>query len=203
MSGSTFASARSRACAARADIRCETEPVHAGVDLQPYAQRARVVIGFEPAQLRFMMNDGIQAEPAEFGKVGRLVRPGQHDDAFGDARRTQAQAVAERGDAEGIGIAERARNAFQTMAIAIGLDHRHHLRGAGALAHAREVAAQSTQMNRRQCGAAHCVIAARFEAVFSKRVYRPRKVSLTVPVGPLRCLPMMISARPLSADSLS
>ncbi len=38
-------------------------------------------------------------------------------------------------------------------------------------------------------------------AKFSKRVYSPRKVSRTVPIGPLRCLPMMISATPLSCVS--
>ena len=38
-------------------------------------------------------------------------------------------------------------------------------------------------------------------AKFSKRVCSPRKVSRTVPIGPLRCLPMMISATPLSCVS--
>ena len=36
----------------------------------------------------------------------------------------------------------------------------------------------------------------------SKRVRGLRKASLTVPVGPLRCLPMMISATPGSRESL-
>src|SRR5699024_110083 len=38
-------------------------------------------------------------------------------------------------------------------------------------------------------------------AWFSNLVNWPRNVSLQVPVGPLRCLPTMISARPLSGDS--
>ena len=38
-------------------------------------------------------------------------------------------------------------------------------------------------------------------AKFSKRVYSPMNVSRTVPIGPLRCLLMMISATPLSAES--
>ena len=38
-------------------------------------------------------------------------------------------------------------------------------------------------------------------AKFSKRVYSPMNVSRTVPIGPLRCLPMMISATPLSCVS--
>ena len=37
-------------------------------------------------------------------------------------------------------------------------------------------------------------------AKFSNFVIGPRKVSLTLPIGPLRCLPMMISAVPLSAE---
>src|SRR5207342_279884 len=39
-------------------------------------------------------------------------------------------------------------------------------------------------------------------ARLSKRVYSPKNFSFTVPVGPFRCLPMMISARPLSCESL-
>jgi hypothetical protein len=38
-------------------------------------------------------------------------------------------------------------------------------------------------------------------AKFSKRVYSPRKVRRVVPIGPLRCLPMMISATPFSGVS--
>ena len=38
-------------------------------------------------------------------------------------------------------------------------------------------------------------------AKFSNRVYSPRNVILTVPVGPFRCLPMISSAEPLSAES--
>ena len=38
-------------------------------------------------------------------------------------------------------------------------------------------------------------------AMFSKRVNSPRNVSGTMPIGPLRCLAMMISAMPLSCVS--
>jgi hypothetical protein len=38
-------------------------------------------------------------------------------------------------------------------------------------------------------------------AWFSKRVNSPKNVRRTVPVGPLRCLLMMISAVPLSFES--
>lgn len=38
-------------------------------------------------------------------------------------------------------------------------------------------------------------------ARLSKRVYSPRKARRTVPVGPLRCLPIMTSAMPLSGVS--
>ena len=38
-------------------------------------------------------------------------------------------------------------------------------------------------------------------AKFSNLVYWPRKVSVTEPIGPLRCLPMMISAMPLFGES--
>jgi len=38
-------------------------------------------------------------------------------------------------------------------------------------------------------------------ARFSKRVFSPRKASRTMPIGPLRCLLMMISATPLSCVS--
>src|SRR5690606_4222471 len=37
-------------------------------------------------------------------------------------------------------------------------------------------------------------------ARLSKRVYSPKNFSFTEPVGPLRCLPMMTSARPLSGE---
>ena len=36
---------------------------------------------------------------------------------------------------------------------------------------------------------------------FRKRVLDPWKVRRTEPMGPLRCLPMMISAVPLSGES--
>jgi len=39
-------------------------------------------------------------------------------------------------------------------------------------------------------------------ARLSKRVYSPKNFSLHTPVGPLRCLPMITSARPLSGESL-
>src|SRR3569832_2102972 len=37
-------------------------------------------------------------------------------------------------------------------------------------------------------------------ARLSKRVYSPKNLSLIEPVGPFRCLPMMISASPLSGE---
>ena len=81
--------------------------------------------------------------------------PRQHDDAVGDARGAQAQAVAERGDAERIGVAERARDALEAVAVAVGLDHGHDLRAARELAHAGEIAAQRAEMNGGERGAAH------------------------------------------------
>ena len=60
-----------------------------------------------------------------------IVRPGQHDDAIANAGRAQAQAIADRGDTEGIGIRQCARNAFQSVSVTIGLHHRHHSGRAG------------------------------------------------------------------------
>jgi hypothetical protein len=135
--------------------RRQAEPVHAGVELQPHAQRARVSISFEPAQLRFVMHDGVEPQPAEFGQVGGLVGAAQNHDAAGDAGGTQAQTVAERGDAECIRVAERARDSFQAVAVAVGLDDRHDLRAVRLLAQAGEIASQRAEVDCRERGAAH------------------------------------------------
>ena len=51
-------------------------------------------------------------------------------------------------------------------------------------------------------GAGYSKLPTESRARLSKRVYSPKNFSFTAPVGPLRCLAMMTSARPLSLESL-
>src|SRR6202012_450749 len=89
----------------------------------------------------------------------------------------------------------------QAMAVGVGLDHRHDAGIGSEFPDAPEVVAQRAEIDERAGGAAHAKPPSS-RVWFSKRVKRPRKVVRTVPVGPLRCLPMMISAVPLSGLSL-
>ena len=108
----------------------------------------------DPRPLRVFVDDGIELEATQFGEIARLVRAGQHDDALRRAGRAQALAVGDAGDAERIGAFERARDALQTVAVAVGLDHRHDLRARREFAHAAQVLAQRAEVDR-GAGRAH------------------------------------------------
>ena len=81
--------------------------------------------------------------------------PGQHHDAVVEPAGADAQAVGDRGHAEGIGAAQGARHALEAMAVAIGLDHRHDLAAWRQLPHPDQVFAQGSDVDRRAHVATH------------------------------------------------
>src|SRR5262245_16196558 len=113
------------------------------------------------------------------------------------------------------------------MAIRVGLDHRDHARraigpfGADKLGDGAVVGVQRVQIDTRGCRTHHsnrCLVRLKPDttydspiaqaapaARFSNRVNSRMNASLTTPVGPLRCLPMMSSATPCAStgESLS
>ena len=67
----------------------------------------------------------------------------------------QALAVGDRRHAEGVGVRQGACDAFQAVAVAVGLHHGHDLGAAGQRADARQIGAQRGQMDGGDGGAAH------------------------------------------------
>ena len=133
----------------------KAESVHAGVDLQPDLERARIGVGLEPVDLAAVVDRRFETEAMHLGNIGRFVYARQDHDATGNAGRAQALSVGDAGDAEGVGFVEGAGHAFEPVAVAVGLDHGHDPGRPGQLARAPEVVAQRTEMDGRAGRPAH------------------------------------------------
>jgi len=102
------------------------------------------------------MDRRFQPQPLHLGDVAGLIRARQHHDALPMPGGAQAQAIAQRGHRERLGIRiERARHAFQPMAVGIRLDHGHHPGRRRQLLDARQVVAQCAEVDGGDGGAAH------------------------------------------------
>src|SRR5690606_32740744 len=150
----------------------------------------------------------------------------QHQDRYRNAGPAQRDALLHEGDPELVHALrlQVAGDTHQPVAVGIGLDDAHH-RHADAAADRAQVARERVEVDDDPGGAldggiVHGAIRAhpagtasaagarrRYSklptvscARLSKRVYSPKNFSLKLPVGPFRCLPMMISARPLSGE---
>jgi len=123
----------------------------------------------------------------------------QHDARLA-AGLAQRDGLADPGDRECIRACERIRHRHETVAVAVRLDDRDDAAAGCELADPREIVAQRRRVDdgaqRRDQNAPSPYDSA---TRFSKRVYSPRKVSCTSPIGPLRCLAMMMSATPRRA----
>ena len=47
--------------------------MHAGVDLEPDLERARIRVGRKPVDLACVMDRRLETEPVHLGNIGRLV----------------------------------------------------------------------------------------------------------------------------------
>ena len=184
-------------------VVAEAEPVHASVDLEVAPERDAPghgggLQGARRAGRGNRRRQAVLEHPVEVtdaqGAEHEDRRPHarlSQDDGFFDVRAREHR---------GTGVLERARHLRRAMAVGIGLDDGDNSRrgpvSRGEIANdGAIVGAHRVEIDARDGRPDHDDPCARF----SKRVNSLMNASLAVPVGPLRCLPMMISATPCSS----
>ena len=195
----------------------ESETVHAGVDLQMaterhLASRGGLLEGARGGGRRDRGREVVREHALEIADAQRT----KDQDWRAHTRFTQDDAFLDVGTRQHgcAGILERKAYFRGAMAVGVGLDDRDHARG-GCCRCSQEVGnggvvrADGPKVDARNSRTDHldmvseatscqlhlslyCPLFARF----SNRVCSLMKASFAVPVGPLRCFPMMISASP-------
>ncbi len=183
----------------------EAQPVHARVELEPGAQRFRPAARFEQRELLEAVHHQIEAELTGLRKLLGREHAFEQQHALLESRGAQHEAFLESCDSERVARRQRPRHRHEPVPVGVRLDHRHHARPWRKRAHPREVVAQRGRIHdrpdldprsRRHCSWPYAPLAR-----LSNRVYLPRNVRCTSPVGPFRCLAMMMSAMPLRGVS--
>ena len=107
-------------------------------------------------------------------------------------------------------LGECARGVDEPVAVGVGLDGRDHARARREAAHDREVVAQRSGVDRRTRELHATPFSLRTAVAvrdFGREVLElrvlPEEGQLHSPIGPLRCLAMMMSAMPLRVVFLS
>ena len=183
-------------------VEPESEPVHAGVDLQVVAQPLLVAGGGRLHRLRGAgRRDGRRQPAVEQAVEIADAERAEHQDLGPHAGGAQHRSFLDVGAGEqiGAGLLERARHLARAVPVGVRLDDGNDAAAAWSGPFAPEPRDRSrgswTGARRgRRCATVGRIM--RPAARFSKRVNSRMKASLTTPVGPLRCLPMISSATP-------
>ncbi len=133
--------------------RRKTQPVHAGVDLDP--QRRYALLASEPLDLLHVVGDRFEPIHADFGEFTGFERTFEQHDCLRDAGIPQTHCFFDGGDAKGVGVAQRARHADETVAVAVGLDDREHPPAGGTPANDGQIAAHRLRIEDDPRGSRH------------------------------------------------
>ena len=201
---------RERAPHFREIRRGESESMHPRIDLDPEPHRRPRGSGADDRDLRRGVHhrvDPLAREPVE--RLG-VPKPSKNENGAFDARPPQGQGLLHSGHRKAVRLRQRPRGPYRSVAVGVRLDHGQHPARARQSADRREVAGECAQVDAGgrpgPSFGGRPLADATIGASPTRRVVlelrdRARKVKVTVSVGPLRCLPMMISALPLSALS--
>ena len=181
----------------------EPEPVHPGVDLEMTPQGDATGRGRRLKRpRRARRGDGWRQVMVEHAVEVADTERAKHEDRRPDPRLPQHDRLLDirAGKHGGAGILERARDLGRAVAVGIGLDD-------GDEAGRRTAGGREIRGNRTAVATDRVEIDAGDGrpdhgdpwARFSNLVNSLMNASLAVPVGPLRCLPMMISATPCAS----
>ena len=120
----------------------EAEPVHAGVEFEQdiVARVGRRLV--EHAQLLFAMHHDRQIATRRNRQFDSLEQSFEQHQPFRVTRFAQADRRIDFNQAETVGIRQRRQDAFETVAVGVGLDHRQHARAGGMRARDAEIVAQ-------------------------------------------------------------
>ena len=182
-------------------VVAEAEPVHAGVDLEMAPERDAAATRPPPPgraprrrgnrRRQAVLEDAVEVADAQ-ARRRRGSAPARRlaqDDALFDVGAREHRRT---------GLLERARHLQRAVPVGVGLDHGDDRPGRGPVSRGEIadegaiVARAGVEIDARDGRPDHDDPCARF----SKRVNCLTNASLAVPIGPLRCLPMMISATP-------
>ncbi len=120
-------------------VRQYAQTVHAGIEFQPQAERARDVGCFQQVNLPVRVDDRLQFRRRvglEFIGIDETL---QDRDALLDAAGAQGQALVRARHGEGIGFSQCSGDAQHAMPVGIGLDDSHDLGLGHDLAYAPQV----------------------------------------------------------------
>ncbi len=103
----------------------ETQPVHAGVQLEPDPQRAGEAGRQERFELLRTVDHGVDPPRSQLFELFGGEEAGHEQDRLGEAGVAQRQRLLQAGDAEGVGArCQGAGDLHGAVTIAVGLDHR-------------------------------------------------------------------------------
>ena len=114
-------------------LRAETQPVHAGVELEPDAERARQRGGFQQRQLMLAVHRGPDVVFGAGQQFFAIKETFQHHQRSDFSRLAQGNGVFQVEHGKAVSMRQGAHHAGVAMAIAIGLDHRQRLAARGKL----------------------------------------------------------------------
>ena len=181
-------------------VEPESEPVHAGIDLQVVPQPLLVAGGGRLHRFRGAgRRDGRRQPAVEQAVEIADAERAEHQDVGLHAGGAQHRSFFDVGAGKeiGAGILERARHLARAVPVGVRLDDGNDARRrVGTFAPEPRVdraivGPEGGEVDSRNRRSDHAPAAR-----FSKRVYSRMNASLTTPVGPLRCLPMINSATP-------
>ncbi len=191
-------------------VEPESEPVHAGVDLQVVGERALVprrggLHGLRGAWRRDRRRQVAVEQPVEIADAERA----EHEDFRAHASRAQHGTFFDVRAREQVGasVLECASHLARAVSVGIGLHDRNHPRRASrlltgeklddvAIVRFERVEVDACGRRTDQCDPPPPAPAARFSNLVNSRM----NASFTTPVGPFRCLPMISSAVPVASE---
>ena len=119
---------RASRCPHRRDFAWrETEPVHAGIQLDVDADRHAGRCGLEQAHLLFVMHDHGEPERPRSGDVRRIEESFEQQNGTRPAGSPRAARLVEVDQRETICLREPLHRAFDSVTVRVGLDHGPHL----------------------------------------------------------------------------
>jgi hypothetical protein len=123
-------------------LRPKTQPVHAGIHLEPQRKRPRAAKLLQQLDLLELVHHQIKFQRRGLRHLACIKHALEQHDAPLQSSFAQRHRLFQSRDRKRVGIGQRQRGRHQSVTVGIGLDHRHHAAARRAGAHRLKIGAQ-------------------------------------------------------------